>query len=165
MTSYYFAIIGTRDNPLYELEFSSFKSVSQADYIPGKSQFPPSVKELLPFISNSSLDLIEDALWSTNVFNLGRIDSFYGLLVNAYITQGNIKLILCHDSHTNGTGVGSISSGLPSSKYDDNAIKQFFNEANELYVKCLLNPFYSVNDPIVSPDFDLKIKSIARKYL
>lgn len=173
MSSYYFTIIGTRDNPIYELELSSFKaggslSISgQNAYVPGKSQFPTSVKELLPFISNSSLDLIDDVQWSSNVFNLGRIDSFYGLLVNAFITQGNIKFILCHDSNTNSNhGSGGIGSGGSStSKYDDNSIKQFFMEVNELYVKCLLNPFYAVNDPISSPDFDLRIKLIARKYL
>jgi len=32
-------------------------------------------------------------------------------------------------------------------------------------VKCLLNPFYSVNDAILSPEFDLKVKLLARKYL
>lgn len=152
MTNYYFTIIGTRDNPLYELEFLSFKS---GNGIPGAPQFTPSVKELLPFISNSSLDLIEDAQWLGNAYHLGRIDSFYGLLVNAFITQGNIKFALCRDS---------ASTSTTTSKYEDNSIRQFFTEVNELYVKCLLNPFYSVNDAITSPDFDLRVKSIARKY-
>lgn len=155
MTSFYFSIIGTRDNPLYEVEFSSFKGSSQT---PGKPQFAANVRELLPFIANSSLDLIEDAQWSSNAFNLGKIDSFYGLSVNAFVTQGNIKLILCYE----GNG-GSATGNGP--KYDESSLRQFFGEANELYVKCLLNPFYSVNDPIVSPDFDLRLKMIARKHL
>lgn len=147
--SYYFAIIGTRDNPLYELEFGSFKQTNTA---PGKLQFPPNVKEILPFISNSSLDLVEDAQWSTNQFYLGKIDSFYGLLITAFITQGNIKFILCYEM------------GQSGQKSDDNAIKQFFIDANELYVKCLLNPFYAVNDAIISPDFDMRIKLLAKKH-
>ncbi|ODV77617.1 transport protein particle 20 kDa subunit [Suhomyces tanzawaensis NRRL Y-17324] len=157
MTSYYFSIIGTRDNPVYEFEFSSFKNslaMSTSTSVPGKSQFSASIKEMLPFISNSSLDIIEDAQWTTNLFYLGKIDSFYGLLVNAFITQGNIKFVLCYD----------VSNGT-TQKYDDSSIKQFFIEANDLYVKCLLNPFYSVNDAIVSPDFDLRLKLIAKKYL
>ncbi|CAK7895620.1 trafficking protein particle complex subunit 20 [[Candida] anglica] len=171
MSSYYFTIIGTRDNPLYELEFSSFKSNSLAavygnNVIPGQSQFSANVKEILPFISHSSLDIVEDATWSSNQFSLGRIDSFYGLSVNAFVTQGNIKFILCYDSPgTNSNGVAGVGSTTSSSKNDDNAIKQFFTEVNELYVKCLLNPLYSVNDAIKSPDFDLKIKLSARKYL
>lgn len=157
MSSYYFTIIGTRDNPLYELEFSSFKSASlSSSSIPGKSQFSSSIKEMLPFISNSSLDLIEDSQWASNQFYLGKIDSFYGLMVNAFVTQGNIKFILCYDLPGSNSGI---------QKYDDNLIKQFFVESNDLYVKCLLNPFYSVNDAILSPEFDLKVKLLARKYL
>lgn len=158
MSSFYFTIIGTRDNPLYELEFSSFKGTasSQSPNVPGKSNFLSSVKEILPFISNSSLDLIEDLQWSTNQFYLGKVDTFYGLFVNAFVTQGNIKFVLCYDMNN------QVNTSLL--KYDDNSIKQFFIEANELYIKCLINPFYSVNDAITSPDFDLRLKLIARKY-
>ncbi|CAI5757667.1 unnamed protein product [Candida verbasci] len=150
--SYYFTIIGTKDNPLYELEFSSFKNIPTtlpSNYIPGKSQFSQSTKELLPFIANSSLDIIEDLQFSTNLLNLGKIDQFYGLNINGYITQGSIKFIICYDS----------------TKDESNSIKQFFQEINELYSKVLLNPFYNVNDAIISPDFDLKVKQLARKYL
>ncbi|CAK9438784.1 uncharacterized protein LODBEIA_P30080 [Lodderomyces beijingensis] len=187
MSSYYLAIVGTRENPLYEVEFSSFKSstsstisssstsvsssiTSQAMpssnavshnvnnssgsinkepvHVPGKSQFPPSTKELLPFIASSSLDVIEDQQWSTQLLNLGKIDQFYGISISAYITQGNIKFILCYDSNK-----------------EENSIRQFFQDINDLYVKALMNPFYNVNDAMVSPDFDLKVKLIAKKYL
>lgn len=90
------------------------------------------------------------------------MDSFYGLQVNAFITQGSIKFVLCFDNNGSGNLL-SNSSGI--NKYDDNSIRQFFVEANDLYVKCLMNPFYSVNDAITSPDFDLKVKMLARKYL
>lgn len=154
MASYYFTIIGTQDNPLYELEFSSFKS-SPAGGFSGQSQFSPKVKELLPFITNLSLDLVEDAQWGGSASYLGKIDSFYGLSVNAFITQGNIKLILCHDGAKELGGAGR----------DDSVIKLFFFEAYDLYVKALLNPFYSVNDPLVLPDFDYRLKLLARKHL
>lgn len=154
MASYYLTIIGTHDNPLYELEFSSFKT-SPSGGFSGQSQFSPKVKELLPFITNLSLDLVEDAQWSGSTFHLGKIDSFYGLLVNAFITQGNIKFLLCHDGAKDQGGAGR----------DDGAIKLFFFETYDLYVKALLNPFYSVNDPLVLPDFDYRLKSLARKHL
>ena len=106
-----------------------------------------STKELLPFIANSSLDLIDDQAFTTNVLNLGKIDQFYGLSINAYVLQSQVKFILCYNSK------------------EESTIKQFFQEVNELYTKCLMNPFYNVDDAIVSPDFDLKIKQLARKYL
>lgn len=163
MSSYYFTIIGTRDNPLYELEFSSFKA--PASLIPGESHFTAKVKELLPFIANSSLDLVEDSQWLTPNFNLGRIDSFGGIWVNAFVTQGNVKFILCYDNpNSNNSLDNGISSG-GSTKYDESSIKHFFNDAYDLYVKALLNPFYGANDPLVSPDFDYKIKIVAKKYL
>ena len=173
MLSYYFTIIGTNDNPLYELEFSLFKFTSlsgQTGQTPGKSQFEPSVKELLPYITHASLDVVDDATWTTNQFNLGRIDLFYGISVNAFLTQGNIKFLLCHTPNTGpsgslGAGTGSVVSSSTSSKNEDNAIRQFFMEINELYVKCLMNPLYSVNEPIRSTEFDLKVKLLARKYL
>lgn len=169
MTSYYFAIIGTNDTPLYELEFSSFKLAHlNQNHIPGKSQFAGNIKELLPFVTHASLDLIEDNQWVNNQFNLGKIDGFYGLLVNAFVTQGNIKFIMCYDGSSSANlapNTAASTTASNSGKYDENSLKQFFMEANELYVKCLMNPFYTVNDPITSPEFDLKIKLLARKYL
>ena len=69
-SSYYFSIIGTKDNPLYELEFSSFKSanISTTDNVPGKSQFP-NQRKITPVCANSSLDLIDDQAFTTNVLN------------------------------------------------------------------------------------------------
>lgn len=156
MSSYYFTIIGTSDNPLYELEFSSFKTSTG---IPGQAQFLPKVKELLPFITNLSLDLIEDAQWSGSNFHLGKIDSFYGLQVSAFITQGSIKFVLCQDA-------GKETLGFTGAgRHDESGIKLFFFEVYDLYVKAMLNPFYAVNDPLVSPDFDYRVKTLVRKYL
>ncbi|CAN3353050.1 trafficking protein particle complex subunit 20 [Diutina catenulata] len=138
---FYFSVIGNNDTPLYELEFASFKSVG------GVGQFPPNVRELLPFIANSSLDLLEELQWSAPQFYLGKVDSFSGYSVAGYITQGNVRLVLVYD------------------KSDDGSIRQFFYEVNELYVKCLMNPFYAVNQPLTSPDFDMKVKQVGRKYL
>lgn len=163
MLSYYFTIIGTKDNPLYELEFSSFKIATSS--VPGESHFVPKVKALLPFIANSALDLAEDAQWQTNSFNLGRIDSFGGVGVNAFVTQGSVTFLLCYDNPSSPSGLESVLSSTNSSKYDESSIKHFFYDAYDLYVKALLNPFYSANDPLISRDFDFKIKSIARKYL
>lgn len=87
-------------------------------------------------------------MWSTQVLNLGKIDQFYGINISAYLTQGSIKFVLCYDSNK-----------------DENSIRQFFQDVNELYVKILMNPFYNVNDAILVPEFDYKVKLLAKKYL
>lgn len=140
-TMYYFSIISSDDTPLYELEFASFKLAG------GVGQFPENVRELLPFIANSLLDLVEELQWSLPQFYLGKVDLFSGYLVAAYITQGNVRLVLVYD------------------KSDEGLIRQFFIEVNELYVKCLMSPFYVVNVPLTLPEFDMKVKQVGRKYL
>ena len=48
---------------------------------------------------------------------------------------------------------------------DDSACKTFYQEVHELYIKTIMNPFYSPDDKITSPAFDLKVRALARKYL
>ncbi|ODV64508.1 TRAPP subunit TRS20 [Ascoidea rubescens DSM 1968] len=140
--SYYFAMIGTRDNPIYEAELGTFKQGGD-----GTPKFSAEMKELNPFIIHSSLDIVEDLQWATNSLYLKIIDNYYGYYVSAYVTPTNIKFMLLHEN-----------------KNEEN-IKQFFIEVNDLYLKTLLNPFYSVNDPIKSTMFDSKIKLLTKKYL
>lgn len=159
---YYFVIVGTTDTPVYEVIFPSFKSGSHS---PGA--FPSNIEQMLPFVANLALDLVQDAQWLTNSLYLSKVDTFYGLVVNAYVTQGNIKFLLCYDNGTNSVlDAGSTSlSSSSTSKHDDAAIRQFFIDIHDLYVKCSLSPFYNVNDAITSPDFDLKVKLLAKKHL
>jgi len=91
---------------------------------------------------------VEDVQWKTNSLYLKVVDNFYGYLISGFITPGNIKFLLLHEQSKN-----------------EESIKQFFNDLNDLYVKTLLNPFYKVNDPISSSLFDLKVKGFAKKYL
>lgn len=105
------------------------------------------MKELNPFIIHSSLDLVEDLQWIKNSMYLKVIDNFYGYFVSAYVTPSNVKILLLHELK------------------NEESIRQFFFEINDLYAKTLLNPFYNVNNVIKSPSFDLKIKALAKKYL
>ncbi|ODQ79920.1 hypothetical protein BABINDRAFT_161587 [Babjeviella inositovora NRRL Y-12698] len=140
--SYYLAMIGTQDNPIYELEFGSFRQGND-----GTSKFNPEMKELNPFILHAALDIIEDVQWETNTLYLKAIDNFYGHLISAYVTPGNVKFLLLHETK------------------NEEAIRHFFTDINDLYVKVLLSPFYNANDPIISPSFDVKVKTLAKKYL
>ncbi|KAG7812129.1 hypothetical protein KL921_001361 [Ogataea angusta] len=141
--SYYFAILGTNDSPLYELEIGTYKQSGD-----GKPNFPIEIKELQQFIVNASLDILQDQQFKINQIFFKNLDSFYGYQVYSYLTQGNIKFI--------------ISTNV---KNQDESIRQFFIEVNELYVKNLLSPFYNVNDPIRSVGFDSRVCLLAKKYL
>ena len=57
--SYYFAIIGTQDNPLFEYEFGTSKQGGD-----GQSRFSEQARQLNQFILHSSLDIVEEAQWS-----------------------------------------------------------------------------------------------------
>lgn len=57
--SYYFAIIGTQDNPLFEHEFGSSKQGGD-----GQSRFTDQARHLNQFILHSSLDVVEEVQWN-----------------------------------------------------------------------------------------------------
>ncbi|SCU85002.1 LAFA_0D13300g1_1 [Lachancea sp. 'fantastica'] len=165
----YFAIISIKDNPIYEAEFTN----------PQFNQFPPELKELNPFILHASLDILEDLQWQTHPQSgansgtnsgflrsrhsssnsncyLGKIDHFYGLAITGYLSYGNMKFVMVHS--------GNVNNGAPV-LIDDVSVKSFYQEVHELYVKTLMNPFYTLNDPITSPVFDRKVRALAKKYL
>lgn len=58
--SFYFSIIGTKDNPLFTHEFGTSKQ--SAD---GQARFPPSARRLNPFIVHASLDILEEVQWGS----------------------------------------------------------------------------------------------------
>ena len=62
-------------------------------------------------------------------------------------TNVDIKMLLLHETK------------------NEDAIRQFFNDVYDLYVKTLLSPFYFVNQPITSAVFDQKVRMLARRHL
>jgi len=56
--SYYFCIIGTKDNPLFELEFGTSKQGGD-----GVARFPAEARKMNPFIVHASLDIVEEVQW------------------------------------------------------------------------------------------------------
>lgn len=58
--SYYFSIIGTRDNPLFEIDFGTSKIGGD-----GVARFREEAKHMNQFIVHSALDVVEDAQWNT----------------------------------------------------------------------------------------------------
>ena len=59
--SYYFCIVGTRDQPLFELEFGTSKQGGD-----GIARFSQEARHMNPFIVHSSLDFVDEMQWTNN---------------------------------------------------------------------------------------------------
>ncbi len=141
--SYYFAIIGTNDAPVYELEIGTYRQSGN-----GVPHLPNELQELEQFVLNSSLDILQNIQFKDTGLFSKNLDSFYGYKILSYLTQGNGKFLIMTDL-----------------KNHDESIRQFFIEIHELYVRNMLNPFYEVNQPIRSADFDMRVRALAKRYL
>jgi len=129
-----FLIIGKNDNLIYQAEFLS-------------SQKKETATHLSQFILHSALDVIDDMVWKNSSTYLKVVDKFTTSHISAFVTPGNIKLLLLHE------------------KKDEDGIKNFFTEIYELYLKTIMNPFYRVNTAITSPAFDEKVRASAKRKL
>lgn len=163
--SYYFAIIGTQDNPLFEYEFGTSKQGGD-----GQSRFTDQARHLNQFILHSSLDIVEEVQWTTKELYLKAIDKFFSSYISCFITGSNIKLLLLHQplpaNAPGGTTRNSTSVGAnPTSPQTEEAIRNFFTEVYENYVKASMSPFYKANQEIKSPMFRARVAAAGRKYL
>ncbi|GAM17909.1 hypothetical protein SAMD00019534_010840, partial [Acytostelium subglobosum LB1] len=114
-------------------------------------EFPQSSQKKEPnyinqYILHSSLDIVEEVLWKTNNMNLKVVDKYNKFNISSYVTAGHIKFMLLHE------------------KKDEDAIRNFFVDVHDLYLKILLNPFYTYNTPITSPAFDARVRKLGAKY-
>ncbi|EAL66023.1 trafficking protein particle complex subunit 2 [Dictyostelium discoideum AX4] len=113
-------------------------------------EFPITVQKketyVLQYIAHGSLDIVEEHVWKSNNMYLKIIDKFNKVQISSFVTAGHIKFLLLHE------------------KKDEDAIKNFFVEVHDLYLKILLNPFYEYNKPITSTAFDAKVRKIGTKY-
>lgn len=58
--SFYFTIIGTKDNPIFTHEFGTSKQGGD-----GVARFREDARAMNPFIAHSSLDILEEMQWGT----------------------------------------------------------------------------------------------------
>jgi len=130
-----FIIVGKNDKPIYELEQDARRGNAG-----GESQ-------LNQFIIHAALDVVDEMLWKNPAMFLKTVDQYKNLQVSAFVSAGNIKFMLLHPQK------------------NEDAIKSFFTEAHELYLKVLMNPFYSANTPIESKPFDEKMRSLLQRKL
>ncbi|KAJ1736126.1 TRAPP subunit [Coemansia biformis] len=107
----------------------------------------PESKHLHQFIVHAALDLVDDAQFMTNACYLKTVDKHGDWSVSAYVAPSAVRLMLLHESRS------------------EDAIRAFFADCHELYVKTLLNPFYEPGSPILSQAFDAKVAALAKRHL
>ncbi|TKA53800.1 hypothetical protein B0A49_12526 [Cryomyces minteri] len=203
--SYYFAIIGTKDNPLFEHEFGTSKQGGD-----GIARFRDEARHMNQFIVHSSLDIVEEVQWGSGQMYvrpfppsqkppslhyppvhagavhtqyLKTIDRYHNNHISCYLTAGNVKflLLLSPDTHPAAYTASSntqrpssaalarqTSSSLaanPTAPQTEEAIRLFFTEVYDAWVKNLMNPFYLLNAPVRSPVFRGRVMAAGKKYL
>ena len=98
------------------------------------------------FILHASLDLVDEIQWKTPTTFLKTIDRYNDLHISAYVTPGSVRFLLLHEAK------------------NEDAVRSFFQDVHELYIKVLLNPFYD-HGRIKSAAFDAKVKLSAQSHL
>ncbi|KAI1330460.1 Sedlin [Xylariaceae sp. FL0255] len=171
--SYYFVIVGTEDNPLFEHEFGTSKQGGD-----GQAHFGEQSSHMNQFIVHSSLDIVEEVQWGgTGQMYLKCIDRFFNNYVSCFLTGSNVKFMLLHQPPPSSTVTGSGSSrsstasaastiaANPTSPQTEEAVRAFMLEVYENWVKAIMSPFYKANMEIRSPVFRQRVVAAGRKYL
>ncbi|KAI0382894.1 Sedlin [Hypomontagnella monticulosa] len=162
--SYYFAIVGTQDNPLFEYEFGTSKQGGD-----GQPRFTEQARHMNQFIVHSSLDIVEEVQWGTGQMYLKCVDKFFNNYVSCFVTGANVKFLLLHQPtmpvSTTSTRSSTSIGANPTSPQTEEAIKSFMLEVYENWVKTIMSPFYRVNMEVRSPVFRQRVAAAGRKYL
>lgn len=170
--SYYLAVLGSADAPVYELDVGGTNSGSSTSTV--QSPGSPAVSgglggaglngttvggddggndaggviPLRQFIVNAALDLLHDAQTRSTALFFRNLDSFNGHTVHAFLTQGNTKIMVLAPPGANVESVRLLCVDL-----------------HDLLVKWALSPFHKANSPITDKAFDVRARGLARKYL
>ncbi|KAF2155754.1 Sedlin [Myriangium duriaei CBS 260.36] len=174
--SYYFSIIGTRDSPLFEYEFGTSKAGGD-----GAARFREEARHMNQFIVHSSLDIVEEVQWGNNGLYLKNIDKFQNNNIHCFLTGGNVKFMLLMNPDPNSTTYASypgsnrpqpasarqstLLASNPNAVQTEEAVRQFMLDVYDGWVKCIMNPFYTLNKPVTSPVFRQRVAQAAKRYL
>ncbi|CZT25174.1 related to sedlin [Ramularia collo-cygni] len=151
--SYYFSIIGSRDNPIFEIDFGTSKIGGD-----GVARFREEAKHMNQFIVHSALDVVEDAQWSGNVkFMLLMNPDPAATAYSSFQTSPPSRPATARQS--------TLIANNPTSQQTEEAVRQFMLEVYEAWMKCIMNPFYATDQPVTSPIFRSRVSTAAKKYL
>ena len=103
-SSYYFAIVGHNDNPIFEQEFVNSKEVKvrklKQFYHQKDLEFflfylqKEDHRHLNQFIAHAALDLIDEHKWRSNTTYLKSLDKFNQFFVSAFVTASQIRFVM-----------------------------------------------------------------------
>ncbi|XP_020598306.1 probable trafficking protein particle complex subunit 2 [Phalaenopsis equestris] len=105
-----------------DASYSFASNVSRKEYLHQKEE----AAHQHHFILHAALDIVQDLAWTTSAMFLKAMDRFNELVVSVYVTAGHARLMLLHDSR------------------NEDAIKSFFQEVHELYIKCDLQLLFAL---------------------
>lgn len=183
--SYTFSILSPLDVPLFTHDFGTSRSGGD-----GVARYTPSERAMVPFILHSSLDIVEEVQWGPSTSSgsapmyLKHIDKYQNSFVSCWITGGNTRFLLLTRPRDESLGLvggggnkGSLAGGRaamgsgglynPSAPATEEAVKNFFVDVYEAWLKTIMNPFFAVGngDVVKSPVFRQRVATAAKKYL
>lgn len=132
-----FVIVGLDDHPIFEADLAVRGESGSRD---DRAQY------LHQFVLHAALDAVEEQQWQGPNMNLGVVDKFNNLQVSAFVTAAQIKFLLLHDGKSEDT------------------VKLFFRDVYEVYLRVVMNPFFTPRSQIKSAAFNQKVRSLARSY-
>ncbi|KAJ8110098.1 hypothetical protein OPT61_g6964 [Boeremia exigua] len=185
--SYTFSILSPLDVPLFTHDFGTSRSGGD-----GVARFTPSERALVPFILHSALDIVEEVQWGPSTSSgsapmyLKHIDKYQNCYISCWITGANTRFLLLTRPRdeslglagTGGGARGSLAGGRaalgggqglynPTSPVTEEAVKNFFVDVYEAWMKTIMSPFFQVGngDVVKSPVFRQRVAAAAKKYL
>ena len=120
---------------------------------------------------------------SSRIRYLKSIDRFYNNFISCFLTGAGARFLLLHCPDPSATHNAHLTPLPPSSASDkrssnassiaynptspatEEAVRNFFADVYENWVKTAMSPFYTVNQPVRSPVFKARVAAAGRKYL
>lgn len=97
------------------------------------------------------------------------IDKLFNNYISCFVTGANAKFLLLHQptmpTSTSSSRSSTAIGANPTSPATEEAIKMFFTEVYDNWVKAIMNPFYKANMEVTSPVFKQRVAAAGRKYL
>lgn len=107
---------------------------------------------------------------------LKSIDRFQNSYISCFLTAGNVKFLLLTAPTETAPSTTSRSSNRfstsstatvynPTAPATEEAVKNFFMDVYDVWVKTIMSPFYQLDMKVTSPVFRSRVAAAAKKYL